>query len=246
MENLKKNAIVTGARTGIGHATVEKMASVGINIWACAHRKDEEFEKDMEELAKRHHIWIEPVYFDLEVESEIKQGLRKIIAKRLSVDILVNNAGVPHGALLQMTSMNDLKKVFDVNFFSQILIMQMVSKVMMRQRGGSIINMVSVAGIDSDAGYTAYGSSKAALSFATKVASKELASYGKRINAVAPGLVETKMGMAMDETYKKMMVEQASLKRMGNPKEVADVIAFLASEEASFITGQIWRVDGGL
>lgn len=240
------NAIVTGARIGIGRATVEKMATMGINIWACASKPNDEFEKDMEQLAEKNNVWIKPIYFNLENEEEVKQTIKNIIQEKQSIDILVNNAGMPHGALLQMTSMKDLKKVFEINFFSQILIMQMISKVMMRQKKGSIINMASVAGLDGDAGYTAYGSSKAALAFATKVASSELAPHGVRVNAIAPGLIETKMGMEMDDSYKSMMVDGADLKRMGKPEEIANTIAFLASDEASFITGQVIRVDGGL
>lgn len=240
------NAIITGARTGIGRATVEKFASKGINIWACARCKDESFEKEMQELQEQYHVAIKPVYFNLENEDEIKVALKKVIAEKVSIDILVNNAGIPHGALLFMTSMKDLRKVFEVNFFSQVLITQIVAKVMVRQKSGSIVNLASVAGLDGDAGYTAYGSSKAAMAFFTKVISEELAKDGVRVNAVAPGLIETKMMDCMEENARKQMIKGADLKRFGKPEEIANAIYYLASEEASFITGQTLRVDGGL
>lgn len=241
-----KNAVITGARTGIGRATVEKLASEGVNIWACAHRENEDFKNDMERLAQVHGVWIEPVYFDLEDEEAVKAALKGIIKEKKPIDILVNNAGVPYGALMQMTPIKELKRIFEINFFSQILITQLITKAMMKQHSGTVVNVASVVGLDGDIGYTAYGSSKAALAFSTKVMAKELATYGIRINAIAPGLIETTMGKAMDESYQLKMVDLSSLKRMGQSMEVANIIAFLLSAEASYITGQIWRIDGGM
>lgn len=240
------NVIITGARTGIGRATVEKFASKGANIWACARCYDKDFENEMYMLQKKYSICIKPVYFDLQEENEIKSAIKKIILEKRSVDVLVNNAGMPHGALLLMTSIKDLRQVFEVNFFSQVLITQIVAKVMIRQKSGNIINLTSVAGLDGDAGYTAYGSSKAAIAFFTRVISKELAEYGVRVNAIAPGLIETKMMHYMEDNAKRNMIEGTSLKRIGKAEEIADAIYYLASDEASFITGQIIRVDGGL
>ena len=116
----------------------------------------------------------------------------------------------------------------------------------MRQKSGTIINLASVAGIDGDPGYTAYGSSKAAVAFTTKVLSKELAPYGIRVNAVAPGLIETRMMEAMENSAREEMIQDSSLKRVGRPEEVADTIVFLASEKSSYITGQVLRIDGGM
>ena len=118
-----KNAVITGARTGIGRATVEKLASEGVNIWACAHRENEDFKNDMERLAQVHGVWIEPVYFDLEDEEAVKAALKGIIKEKKPIDILVNNAGVPYGALMQMTPIKELKRIFEINFFDVIIIL---------------------------------------------------------------------------------------------------------------------------
>lgn len=241
-----KNAIITGARTGIGRATVERFAKAGINIWACAHRKSLEFEEDMREIEKKYSVWIKTVYFDLDNKDEIEKNIKNIIVEKKNIDILVNNAGMPYGALLLMTPVNELKHVFEVNFFSQVFITQLVARAMIKKKEGAIINLSSVVGIDGGAGYTAYGAAKAAMAYFTKVISEELAGSGIRVNAVAPGLIKTNMMTSMSEKEQTRMIEGADLKRAGMPEEVADVIFYLASKEASFITGQVLRVDGGL
>ena len=151
-------------------------------------------------------------------------------------DILVNNAGIPSGGLMQMTSIDTLRDVMDVNFISQIALIQMVSKYMMRQKSGSIVNIGSVGGIEAREGYLAYGSSKAAFMWATRCISKELAPYNIRVNAVAPGLVD-------DEQEK--ILQAISMKRKGTPEEIAEVVYFLATDASSFITGSIINADGG-
>lgn len=242
-----KNCMITGARTGIGRATTELFAKNGAVIWACASKYNEEFEEDMKELSQKYNTQIHISYFDLRAEEEVKEAVKKIISESSKrIDILINNAGVPFGAFLQMTSMTALHQVFQINFFSQMLITQMISKIMMKNKYGVIVNLSSVAGLDGEPGYTAYGSSKAAVAFATKTISRELADYHIRVNAVAPGLIQTNMTTVMEESAKEKMIHSASLKRAGTSKEVAELILFLASEESSFINGQVIRIDGGL
>lgn len=240
-----KNAIVTGARQGIGRKIVEEFAENGANIWACARKEDTEFEKDMKELAQRHGVWIEPVYFDITDFHEAKTALQNVLKEKKTLDILVNNAGISYGGLLTMTSMEKLKEVFEVNFFAQIHIMQIAARAMMRQRKGSIVNMVSIGGIETSAGYLAYGSSKAALLYATKSVSRELGSYGIRVNAVAPGLTDTKMGSYKAEEEIRKIIDRSSLHRIADPGEIAKCVMFLASDRASFVTGQVLIADGG-
>lgn len=246
MEGLKgKNAILTGSNRGIGKAALEALAQNGVNVWACARQENAEFEAYVKELEKKHQVWIKPVYFDLTEETEIQQGIKSILKEKNTVDILINNAGIPFGGLFQMTSMKKLKEVFEVNYFSQIYIMQLVSRYMMRQKKGSIINMASVGGIEVNEGYLAYGSSKAALIWATKCLAKEMGSYHIRVNAVAPGLTETNMGNYKSQEELEKVVERTALRRMAEPEEIAQAILYLASDQSAFVTGHILRIDGG-
>lgn len=240
-----KHAIITGTNRGIGREIVVRFAREGADIWACARQESEEFLTFLKETAVEYGVKIQPVFFDLSDEMERKKGMKQILADKKEIDILVNNAGIAYGGLLHMTSMDKLKEVFEINYFAQVAMMQMVSKKMIRQKNGCIINMASVGGIEANPGYLAYGSSKAALIWATRCLAKELGSYHIRVNAVAPGLTETSMGHYKSEQEIEKVLERTSLGRMGNPKEIADAVCYLASEQASFVTGQILQVDGG-
>lgn len=240
-----KNILITGAGGGIGTAALEKLASNGGNIWACSHKKSDEFENKILELAEKNHVWIKPVYFDLKDEQAVKEQIASIAKEKLPIDVLINNAGMAHGGVLQMTSMETLKEVFQINFFSQIYITQLVSRLMMRRKRGVIINMASVGGIEAAEGYIAYGSSKAALIYATKVLSKELGNMGIRVNAIAPGLVNTRMGHYKSDKEIERVLERTVLNRMAEPEEIAEAMVYLASDKAAFITGQVLVIDGG-
>ena len=240
-----KNAIITGSNRGIGAVVLGEFASRGYNIWACARRHNPEFEERIKILSEKYGVWIKPVYFELSNEDEIKNGLKSIMSEKLPIDILVNNAGMAFGGLMTMTPIAKLKEVFEVNYFSQILIMQLVARVMMRQKSGCIINMASVGGIETNPGYLAYGSSKAALIWATKCVAKELGPYGVRVNAVAPGFTNTSMGHFNKDEELDKMIEKTSLRRMASPEEIAKGVAYLASDDASFVTGHVLIIDGG-
>lgn len=242
-----KNAIITGARTGIGRAIVEMFAREGANVWAIVHREDSAWLHDMEALAAEHKVWIKPVYIDLNDEEQIKQGMQAIIKEKLPIDILVNAAGVlSPKRLFTMTSMDDMRKLMDVNFFAPMQLSQMAARVMMRQKSGSIIHISSMSAWGDDTAQLEYAASKAALNCATKKMAAELGAYGIRVNAVAPGLIETKMLAEANEEDVANLVSGTSLKRLGQPTDVADLIAYLVSDEASYVTGQVIRIDGGI
>ena len=240
-----KNVIITGSNRGIGFATLNKFAEQGANIWACIRKEDTVFEEKMLRLALEYGVWIKTVPFDLSDEGSVRAGIKKIIDDKQPIDVLVNNAGIPYGGLFIMTPIAKLREVFEINFFMQILVMQLVAKKMIRQKEGVIINLASVGGIETNPGYLAYGSSKAAIIWATQSIAKELAPYHIRVNAVAPGLTNTEMGHFKSSEAISEVISRTGLKRMAQPEEIADAILFLASDSASYITGQILRADGG-
>lgn len=242
-----KNAIITGARRGIGRATVEKFASYGANIWACARKYDEHFEKEMQKIAEDNGVNIWPIYFELTKADEIKRAVKTIKKQGASVDILVNVAGLAtDGSSFQMTSIEKMKEVFNVNFFGTTLLTQYVSRIMTRQNSGSIVNVSSVAAIDGTPAQFEYAASKAALIGATKVLARELSPNNIRVNAVAPGMTDTDMGAQIDADLKNELLNQVIMNRLAKPEEIADAIAFLSSDMSGFITGQVVRVDGGI
>jgi 3-oxoacyl-[acyl-carrier protein] reductase len=162
------------------------------------------------------------------------------------VDILVNNAGISYNALFQMSTIDKMIEVFNINFFSQMIFTQYIIKLMLRNKNGSIINIASSTGIDGNAGRSIYGASKAAIICATKAMSTELGENGIRVNAIAPGITQTEMISDMTEAVIKETIQQTHLKRAGNPYEIARAALFLASDISSYVTGQVLRVDGGL
>lgn len=240
-----KVALITGCNRGIGKSILKSFALNGAAIWACTRKQSDEYNTYLDNLRNESGVRINTLNFDLSSETEIRENLKQLYSGNQRVDILVNNAGISHGGFIQMTSLNQIKSVFEINFFSQILITQIIAKIMLRQKKGSIINIASVAGLDANVGNIAYGSSKAALIYATKTMAKEFAPF-IRVNAIAPGLTETEMAKEMEKNAMENMVRSSSMNRLADPAEIAEVALFLASDQSSFINGQIIRVDGGI
>ncbi len=242
-----KNAVITGTNRGIGKATVELFAKNHCNIWACARSKNEEFEKELNRLSEEFGVWIEPVYFDFTDPEEMKSAVMQIRSKKEKIDILVNNAGIEQKAgFFQMTSMDEIRKIFEVNFFAQIQFTQYISKLMCRTGCGSIINLVSVAAEKMTEGYIAYSASKAALLSATKTMAAELMRNNIRVNAVSPGIAQTDMAMGLSNEARENTVKSSLMDRIADPMEIANTILFLASDMSSYITGQVVKADGGM
>ncbi len=188
-----KTVVLTGCNRGIGKAILGVFAKNGASIWACVRQLDDDFIDFTKGVEDDHEVNITPVPFDLADEGQVKEGINTIRSAKQPVDILVNNAGVIFTALFQMTSVAKMKEVFEINYFSQMLLTQSITKIMTRQKCGRIVNISSSAAIEGNEGRTAYASSKAAMIASTKVMAKELAIYNISVNAIAPGLTETDM-----------------------------------------------------
>ena len=241
-----KNIIVTGTNRGMGKAMIELFTQQGANVWACARKPSEEFEQNCQKLAAQYNVEVTPVYFDLTKNDEIKEGFKTIRKSQKPVDGLVSNAGILLSALFHMMTTEMLQNVFQVNFFGPMLFEQYVSKLMIKQNHGSIVNIASTSGIDPTEGQVGYGASKSAVIGATVAIAKELGPFGIRVNAIAPGLTDTDMTKNMLERFKSQLTDATILKRMGKPNEIANTAASLLSDMSSYITGQVIKVDGGL
>lgn len=242
----RKRVLITGSAGGIGRAIAEKFAAEQYDLILHARKESSEFLEFIETLKNNYGVDIIPIYFDITDYEAMKKEVQSLHKNKIGVDVLVNNAGVAHGGMIQMTSLSDIKKVFEINYFSVVQMTQFILRMMSRRKKGTIINLASVAGLDLEAGNCAYGASKAAVIAFTKTVAKEVANLGIRVNAVAPGLTDTRMATQMEESAGEEMVQASAMKRLGKPEEIAATICFLASDEASFITGQTIRIDGGM
>lgn len=241
-----KTVFITGTNRGIGKAILEEFAINGANIIAHARKETQEFMNMISELSEKYDITITPIYFDMADTTSMKEEIKAKILNKIKIDVLINSAGIAHGGLFQMTSVSKIKDVFNINFFSQLELTQCLLRYMAKYGGGCIIFMSSVLGLDAKIGECAYGTSKAALAFFGKTLAIEVAPLNIRVNTIAPGLINTEMVKEMNEEFSQEMISNCFMKRMGLPAEIAKVAVFLASEKASYITGQVIRVDGGL
>lgn len=240
------NIIITGCNGGMGKAIADKFAKNGNLIIACVRTLTDEFNCYMQSLKVKYGIDYHIIVMDLKNSDSIKDACKSIKDLKIEIDVLINNAGVMAQRMLLLSSMKELRNVFEINFFGQVQFTQGIVKIMSRQKHGNIINMSSVVGLDAYPGNLAYGSSKAAMAYFTKTVSQELAAFNIRVNAIAPTVIETAMKDQISPGSAEEMLHRSAIKRLGQPTDVANMAYFLASDAAAFITGQIIRVDGGL
>lgn len=241
-----KTAIITGCNKGIGKVILNIFAENGANIIACVRKESVEFNNYIRLIEDNHNIKVTPIYFDLEDSLQIKTAVSTINSLKLKIDILVNNAGYASGSFFQMTSTSELERMMKINFVSQVQFTQGISRLMAKFNSGSIINIGSTAGIFGDAGMLSYGSSKAALIFATKTMATELGKFNIRVNVIAPSITKTEMFDQMEENARNLLIESSALKRPAEPFEIANVALFLASDLSTYVNAQTIRVDGGI
>ena len=242
-----KYAVITGCNKGIGKETVKVFSESGANIFACVRKIDPSFKKYTKELEKKFKNKIVLIELDLSDKDLVKSAAIKILGKKKDIHILVNNAGTIETSLFQMSSMKNFYNLFDVNYFNQALFTQYILKSLIKSKNGSIVYVSSTAALDGNVGRNIYSSSKAAINAQAKVLARELGRLNIRVNVVAPGLVDTEMMRKnTPEKISGKVISESSLKRLGNPLEIANTILFLSSDKSSFITGQVIRVDGGM
>lgn len=239
-----KTAIVTGASRGIGRGIALALASEGVNLVLNATKPAslEEVRMEVEALG----VSFDCVAGDMADPETARRLAALAMEKHGRIDILVNNAGVTRDGLLMMMKEADFDAVIDTNLKGTFLCMKAVSRIMMKQRYGRIVNLSSVVGLRGNAGQVNYAASKAGVVGMTKSLAKELASRGVTVNAVAPGFIETDMTAAMPQAAKDAMMPTIPMQRLGAPEDVAKAVAFLASDEAAYVTGQVLAVDGGM
>ena len=241
----KKVALITGGTRGIGREIAKKFAKEGCNLVLNYVSDNTDVEKIKSEF-NEYGIDVLVLKADVSVFSDCENLVKEAIEKFGKIDILVNNAGITKDTLIAMMKEDAFDKVIDVNLKGTFNVTKNVVPYMMKKRNGNIINISSVVGVVGNAGQTNYSASKAGIIGFTKSLAKELAPRNIRVNAVAPGFIDTDMTSVLSDKVKENINLQIPLKRMGKAEEVANVVSFLANDESSYITGQVINVDGGM
>ena len=243
MEN--KIALITGGSRGIGREIALGLSKQGINIAITYSSNATKAEEVVEEL-KQNGVKALAIQGNASVEEDVNSIVKKVEEELGTIDILVNNAGITKDNLLIRMKSEDWDDVMDVNLKGVFLCTKAVARGMMKKKYGKIINMASVVGITGNAGQGNYSASKAGVIGFTKSMAKELASRGIRVNAIAPGFIQTDMTNVLKEEVKLEMQKNIPLNYLGTPKDISNLVNFLASEASDYITGQVIKIDGGM
>lgn len=242
---MSKVAFITGATRGIGKSIALKLASCGYDIAINYRTENDDLTKLLNEI-KGFNVRCIAVCGDVSDFEACTNMIKQIISEFEKIDVLVNNAGITRDMLLMRMKESDFTDVIDVNLVGTFNITKNVIPYMMKQKNGRIINISSVVGITGNAGQTNYSASKAGIIGFTKSLAKEVGSRNILVNAVAPGFIQTDMTNILKDEIKQELIKNIPLKRFGNATDVANVVKFLASEESSYITGQVINIDGGM
>lgn len=238
-------ALITGGSRGIGRAVAISMAKLGRDV-IINYSGNEEAANEAAEECMKNGVKAVIVQGNVASEDDCQRILDVAMDTFGRIDVLVNNAGIMKDNLMMRMSAEDFDRVLATNLRGPFILMKLVSKVMMKQRYGRIINMASVSGILGNIGQANYAASKAGIIGLTKTAARELASRNITVNAVAPGFIETDMTKAMGQNVLKQMCDQIPCKRQGQAEEVANAVSFFAAKENGYVTGQVLCVDGGM
>lgn len=240
-----KIALVTGASRGIGKETAITLASYGATV-IVNYNGSKDKASEVVDIIKENGGEALAYGCNVSDYNAVEEMMKDLIAQFGRIDILVNNAGITKDGLLMKMSEADYDAVLDINLKGTFNCIKHISRQMLKQKGGRIINLSSVVGVYGNAGQVNYSASKAGVIGITKSVAKELGSRGISVNAVAPGFIVTEMTDAMPEEAKKQVSERIAMKKLGSTKDVAETVAFLASDKAAYITGQVICVDGGM
>lgn len=242
---MNKVALITGATRGIGKQIALTLSKEGYNIVLNYRKENEELESLIKEI-ENSGVECLAVKGDVSIFDDCKNFVNEAIEKFEKIDVLVNNAGITKDMLLARMSKEDFTQVIDVNLVGTFNVTKNVISYMMKARSGRIINISSVVGVSGNAGQTNYSASKAGIIGFTKSLAKEVSSRNILVNAVAPGFIESDMTNILKDEVKEEIAKSIPLKRIGKPEDISKVVKFLASEDSSYITGQVINVDGGM
>lgn len=240
-----KSAVVTGGVRGIGRAIAEEFCRLGADVLLCYRSNDDAANRTAEELRK-YGTRVELIKGDVSDPQHAEEAAKLAKDTFGKIDILVNNAGITKDKLMMRMTPSDFDEVIQANLNGSFYFLRSFSQIMIKQKNGRIINISSIVGVRGNAGQVNYSASKAGIIGMTLSAAKELGKRGITVNAVAPGFIETDMTEVLTEEQKKAMMDAISLGRAGTAADVANAVAFLASDQAAYITGQVLGVDGGM